>query len=149
MREIKFRAWDYEIGIMIYPENESEDHFFEPDRSDGILKAYRIYDTFDSDGAPDRSTEEIELMQFTGLKDDHFKEIYEGDVLNHKTTFENNMADRRFRPETEVKVGFENGCFIDVNSGISLQERIHSIVSHKIDYEIIGNIHENPELLNV
>ena len=91
--------------------------------------------------------QEIELMQFTGLKDKNSKKIYEGDLLNTKTTFENNMADRRFQPDTLRKASFENGIFIDEFSGMPLFNKIYSPVSHKIEYEIVGNIYENPELL--
>jgi hypothetical protein len=92
-----------------------------------------------------------EDQQFTGLIDRHGKEIYEGDILNKKTTFENNMADRRFQPATEILVGFENGCFVDENTGVLLFEKMIIVSSYPqktwTNYEHIGNKFENPELL--
>ena len=92
----------------------------------------------------------LELMQYTGLKDKNGKEIYEGDILNTKTTFENNMSDRRFQPDTERLVSFENGGFIDKYTGRELWDKIRNLTytpSRWTDYEIIGNIYENPELI--
>lgn len=85
--------------------------------------------------------------QFTGLQDKNGKDIYKGDLLNTKTTFRNNMADKRFQKNTIIEVGFKDGCFIDKNTDVNLFDKIFSPVSRKIDFEIIGNIHENPELL--
>lgn len=95
-------------------------------------------------------SKEFELMQFTGLHDKNGKEVYEGDILNTKTTFENNMADRRFQPDTERLVSFENGCFTDKYTGRDLWDKIRNITYNPqrwTNYEIIGNIYENPELL--
>jgi len=92
----------------------------------------------------------LELMQFTGLLDKNGKEIYEGDLLNTKTTFENNMADRRFQSHTIRQVGFEAGCFIDINTSVALFDRLRNLSYSPYrwtDYEVIGNVFENPELL--
>ena len=94
---------------------------------------------------------EFELMQFTGLRDRNGKEIYEGDILNKKTTFDNNMADRRFQPATQINVGFENGFFIDKNTNLNLFDAMLTVSSFPqkswTNYEIIGNEFENPELI--
>lgn len=75
------------------------------------------------------------VMQFTGLLDKNGKEIYEGDILSYE--FPNPSA-----------------CYIDV---IEWQEGMTECCQSSYDgYEtkniessrIIGNIHENPELLN-
>lgn len=90
------------------------------------------------------------IGQFTGIEDKNEKEIYEGDILNKKTTFENNMADKRFQPATQINVGFDNGCFIDLNTGVVLFEKMITVTSfpekYWTNYEVLGNIYENPEL---
>lgn len=126
MRTIKFRCWD---GKTMDYEPLATDRYTEDSINDEFSESDSIY------------------MQFTGLHDKNGKEIYEGDVLNHKTTFENNMADRRFQSRTEVLAGFENGCFIDSFTKVSLYEKIYSIVEHKIDFEVIGNIHQDTNLI--
>ena len=64
--------------------------------------------------------------QYTGLKDKNGKRIFEGDILSLQTG----------RPHV---VRFKNGAFILEDSAIPM--------SFAIKFEIIGNIHDNPELL--
>lgn len=75
------------------------------------------------------------LGQFTGLTDKNGKKIFEGDIL-------------RFMAYGTVytgKVEFLNGAFW---VKCRFHDRIGAIV-HKYKPEIIGNIHDNPELLEV
>lgn len=67
MREIKFRAWDFDTKVMI-PISTFD---FEEDLCGKDTENF-------ADGFYGRK-----LMQFTGLKDKNGKEIYEGDILNH------------------------------------------------------------------
>lgn len=66
--------------------------------------------------------------QYTGLKDKNGREIYDGDVI-----------ERIYRYE----VRFKNGSFYGYNPKGSLSAR-----EIAADMLIIGNIYENPELLN-
>lgn len=72
-----------------------------------------------------------EIMQFTGLLDKNGKEIYEGDIL---------MAD-----EYVVEIKFKGGQFVGFNEKLNPQETQNR---NWLQWEIIGNIYENPELLN-
>ena len=138
MREIKFRAYwpaDNPVNPMIAISFDGKIIDFRP-----LLKSRKI-----------KCMRKPILMQYTGLKDKNGKEIYEGDVLNEKTTFKNNWCDRRFQTDTEILVGFENGCFVDINTGVTLYEKMRTISSfaQKIwtDYEFIDSIYENPEII--
>ncbi len=84
------------------------------------------------------------LVQYTGLKDKAGKEIYEGDILgmlharvSNKVYWKVGWTDSRF----DLPVGFIWGAF---GMRSNIPQYIHPSVN---DLEIIGNIHENPELL--
>ena len=123
-REIKFRAWDnktvrYDVtGLEHYKDNEMGGVFLDGDY-------YSLVDNNNGNGL-------AVLMQYTGLKDKNGKEIYEGDLYHAGDT---NII---------YQVIFNKGCFIGNQIGnrslAGLSDFIYSI-------EIIGNIHQNPELL--
>lgn len=79
------------------------------------------------------SKENIVLMQFTGLKDKNGKEIYEGDIIRRSLS--------GATPTTTDKVYFHNGNFV-----IGVDDYIKPL-SDFCTLEVIGNIHQNPELL--
>jgi uncharacterized phage protein (TIGR01671 family) len=122
MREIKFRAW-------------------EPERK-RMSEAFNLKDLDGEDGGEiytgDMSLIQINhnptviLMQYTGLKDKHGKEIYEGDIVKILKPLTHGWCPvlvevQYSAPEFCVDYGHSNG--------------LHSAC------EVIGNIYENPELL--
>ena len=83
--------------------------------------------------------DEDSLGQFTGLLDKNGKEIYEGDILQ---CYHNGLKCGAL--ET---VEFKNGCFWLRHRDVSIHHWL-SLIDDDTDIEIIGNIYENPELLN-
>lgn len=117
-REIKFRAFD--DGKMIY-ENDIL-HIRNEDNL--VLRLARFWSNIRNDS---------QIMQFTGLLDKNGKDIYEGDLLQD------------FRKIFIYECVFrENGAFEFQNKTTLNFALLHDIW----DNEVIGNIHENPELLN-
>ena len=121
MREIKFRAWDKEKKIM--GEVLGID----------ILHKEIFFSNEDVDCYEHVDFKDIELMQYTGLKDKNNKEIYEGDIVTlhnskYKVIFNSKEAGFVLRDdEFEMNIPFTN--------------------NNNKRMEVIGNIYENPELL--
>ena len=117
MREIKFREWETERKTMVIGEREDYD--------DSV--GFRF--------AHEEAGQRI-LMQYTGLKDSHGNEIYEGDIVRGKydshyhSGYDKAKGEVRFH---EKKLSFE---VVDACLLWELEE-----------IEVIGNKYENPELL--
>ncbi|HAP5886649.1 TPA: hypothetical protein IU352_002154 [Enterococcus faecalis] len=82
--------------------------------------------------------EYVVLMQSTGLKDKNGVEIFEGDVLYY-IPFESHINDSI--------VVFEKGSFCTKMLRNGKLTSVRFVDSE--EYEVIGNIYENPELLEV
>ena len=76
------------------------------------------------------------VMQFTGLKDKNGKKIFEGDILD---------ISNGIWVDKPVQVTFEQGAF-GIN-GDSFNYGFEELNWEIKNIEVIGNIYENPELL--
>lgn len=129
MRPIKFRAWNKEKGEMdMHAHN----------------RAY-----FGSRAENPQAFDDIFLMQYTGLKDKNGKEIYEGDVLETISVSIRDITDpyphRRIVAwhEGDGRLDFH---WIDGQPQTSGQTFCKNNLTK--NWEIIGNIYENKELLS-
>ena len=130
-REIKFRAWSLEEKIMSKPFT-LENCCNECGTYTGTSMAFKHGSL---------------IMQYTGLKDKNGKEIYEGDILSVKdkevTGYDEEIGVVTYNSETEPNYGW--GWRIEWLH--STHQALMVILSKTAETKIIGNIHENPELL--
>ena len=120
----KFRAWDKETKTMIEVSLINfEEHL--------ILGGYWEFGQTES-----IKFDEIELMQSTGLKDKNGKEVFVGDII--KCT--------RGCPHEVYLVKEYGGTYIGGMPAIYLKgiREGYAWTEHE---EILGNVYENPELL--
>jgi len=122
MREIKFRAWDSYKEEMY---NWNQIVIFD---IKGHLTLSNLLNGF---------IRHIKPIQFTGLNDKNGKEIYEGDIIKVL-----NNIDR----VGEVAWFQEGMCYI-IHDPDKMNERLSAYP--KKWFEIIGNIYENPGLINL
>lgn len=139
MREIKFRAFDKEIegGHMVYSDGRDKadrqvEYDFQIDEKGNLVCGW-FEDYDDSCGFSKTNSGTLDnLMQFTGLRDKNGKEIFERDIWK---SCENGIE------ETGVVEYY--GCSFRVNYGDT-----YDLLGLAVRYgEVVGNIHENPGLL--
>ena len=86
-------------------------------------------------------SDEFIIEQCTGLKDRNGKLIYEGDICTY-------WVEGDFHREVLVKIGFDKkSCYWYINDEWRYKSSFYC--SNIATLKIIGNIHENPELLEV
>lgn len=125
-REIKFRCWDKDSKKMI-----PGGSFMDVSQTLGVDRWVFGMGIFNH---PD----DVEIMQYTGLKDKNGVEIYEGDIqtiperayFGRPSKFPNKIESVEWRNES-------GGWFVQTNH----LYRVHA------RSEVTGNIYENPELI--
>ena len=139
--EIDGKNYQLTFGSKIKPNGwvleKVEEPFFDEDTKKLVVKTNPFYE-LDFD---------FKLMQYTGLKDKNGKEIYEGDIISIKADYLSEFNSESILP-CEI-VAFEDGAFGTYDKKrtlfVSFKEMIDK--SDGIEFEIIGNVFENPELL--
>ena len=88
--------------------------------------------------------DEIELMQSTGLKDKNGKEIFEGDIIAIEV--DDTETPINARVSQNSKIGVLMFHVFEDNEDVPMVELLED---NSVAFEIIGNVYENPELLEV
>ena len=125
MREIKFRAWDKEKEIMHIQSKTCcfhiADNFVGVDYTDDSCYYNEWHGSLN-----------MILMQFTGLKDQEGKEIYEGDIIEYEEL------------QTD---GSRHDCKQKIEI-VSYDDHYNTFgLSVGTLWKVIGNIYQNSELL--
>ena len=129
MREIKFRAWDKEYKKMMEWGKQLKG------LTQNGIKTVMSYNG-ESGWSDCYNLKDIDLMQYTGLKDKNGVEIYEGDIIKGKE-WEHGNSHRHIGVVTYIGNAFRS-------VGINKYLGFHGSVDGS--YEVIGNIHENSDL---
>lgn len=123
-REIKFRAWSHGMKA----DTPSRKRAY----GEWVFPPQMMYDEKPGDCLVwKRQGQNIEVMQYTGLKDRNGKEIYEGDILDDSK-------------ESPLVVKYNQKC-----ATFELVSDKSSYIFPEIywlELHVIGNIYENPEL---
>ena len=141
MRMIDFRAWDKKkseivdvmdidfsgkkVGVCNVPKR--------------MFRAGRLHTIH----SIERNWSEVELMQYTGLKDKNDTEIFEGDIVKwSRFCMDFNLENYEERSDNfVVEWDVYNTGFVLGDGEVFLYKDISS------ELEVIGNVYENPELL--
>ncbi|WP_413481221.1 YopX family protein [Latilactobacillus sakei] len=139
MREIKFRAYIRDEGRLLNVNLIDFDDEY-----------VRVWDEYD-ENEEEWFFKDINLMQYTGLKDVNGVEIYEGDVVSFGSVWDN--GDNEDLDE-EIHIGVveydPHYAVYNVNCEESGERRF--LLMDVVNYDgfgVIGNIYESPELLEV
>ena len=132
MKEIKFRAWLKEDKKMVNVETmDFTDKSIQYLEKSEFINAYLLRRV---------GFDDIELMQYIGLRDKNGKEIYEGDIIKYKFPY-----DTRLKHISPVK-------FLETEASFGIKDRYGNeiplyTISANNYFEVIGNIYENKNLL--
>ena len=159
MRQIKFRGKDLNTGDWVYGDLEIH-------RKD----SRRLIHSYNENGDYSRQydVDSDTIGQFTGLKDKNVADVYEGDILRVKEyknqcMFDMTREERELFSLDELKgelekdfispVVWEEGCFVISSNGGDYNDYTLSVLYGNMkhsqpifDFEVIGNIYDNPDL---
>jgi uncharacterized phage protein (TIGR01671 family) len=135
MREILFRgksnygnAGEWEYGLVSQP------HVTE----DGIVTSYYFTKLCEDGYSSHRTVSANTIGQYTGLTDKNGKKIFEGDIVNVNTN-KDTLCHRYEGRNLVIR-------FDEYHRFVASGKLEYPLCNH-YEWEVIGNIHDNPELL--
>lgn len=144
----KFRVWHKELERLMSVQIMWLD--------EGEVSELELNDSLMNESIP-VYRDDVILMQSTGLFDVNGKEIFEGDVLtflddDNNPIYENAVV--KFGQHTNVDTIFERkpvyiGVYVEVQKGTATFDVVRMYNDYEGRLTIIGNIYENPELVEV
>lgn len=147
----KFRAWDNGMEMMVYQGDDEIYICFDGEKWK-LLDYYGTHWETDEYGMNEIEqpweVENIEIMQWTGLKDSQGVEIYEGDIVKRTYLFDGafgktHIGEVVYDKESARYVISKPNKFIEPKT-----EDLGSILSYRSTYEVIGNIWEDGDLID-
>jgi len=145
VREIKFRLW--------CKENEEMMEIRKMHIENNAVWTISCVD-HDSDFEYYPEDNDHVLMQYTGLKDKNGREIYEGDIVKRQPILYTDCSRTEIEGVGEITIG-EIYYVEGITIGIKLADGSGQILfpfhllDSSQDFEVIGNVFENTELLEV
>ena len=156
MREILFRVWDKNLKIMA---NVNTIKFNGDNVYPQVFYRYidpqtgRAIDESSTFGPPGNGGNVIKLMQYTGVKDCEGNKIYEGDIIECVDAVEGEEGWyeewREKFPEWVKFVVKWTSEETDADFGEGYNGLLFPLYSDSMVLKIIGNIYDNPELVEV
>lgn len=143
MSKLKFRAWDTRNEELVY--SHKEDCFYV--NTKGVLFMYAIPKS--ESGLETIYHKSYDVEQFTGIQDKNGLDVYEGDILR-TYHFTNHYGKKEYLHHEVVwsdkYCGWQmlNCTSRDENDG---SPQLFVYIQAGKDFEKVGNIHENPELI--
>ena len=140
MREIEFRVWDNQEKVYLNKKDIAIDNL-------GNIFIFEVCDDNDADLwhvriLSDPDNERYVIEQTTGLTDKNGTEIFESDIVKYYP-HHRGVPYRVYWDDKSAKFLIGRDGVI----GQSFSDIMHSLNTGRIALEVVGNVHENPELL--